>query len=243
MIADSPPRLAWGYHAAKRGDFRSAARYLTRNNDRKRVVARETPSSNWLQLQYGWLPLLSDVHDGARFLAHHLDTPLQHVVRASVTSKGVTSGPTFQGNGTLFALNAESYRQTHLKAVLKEKDVYKLAGLTDPLSVAWELVPYSFVLDWFLPIGDYLAARGLSSSLTGTFVYSTKKVRSFSGLTGVGSTLLSPPISRTAMKEVYFTRTVSTSLQVPNPSMIPLSEAISWKRAANAVALLSQLKR
>lgn len=31
-------------------------------------------------------------------------------------------------------------------------------GLTNPLSVAWELIPFSFVVDWFLPIGKYLDA-------------------------------------------------------------------------------------
>lgn len=41
-------------------------------------------------------------------------------------------------------------------------------GLTNPALVAWELVPYSFVVDWFLPIGDWLQAQtsllGLSFS-------------------------------------------------------------------------------
>lgn len=30
-------------------------------------------------------------------------------------------------------------------------------GLTNPLEVAWELVPFSFVLDWALPIGEWLS--------------------------------------------------------------------------------------
>lgn len=30
-------------------------------------------------------------------------------------------------------------------------------GLLNPLSVAWELMPLSFVADWFLPIGSYLS--------------------------------------------------------------------------------------
>ncbi len=29
-------------------------------------------------------------------------------------------------------------------------------GLTNPAAVAWELVPYSFVVDWFVNVGDYL---------------------------------------------------------------------------------------
>jgi hypothetical protein len=31
-------------------------------------------------------------------------------------------------------------------------------GLLNPLQVAWELVPFSFVVDWILPIGSFLEA-------------------------------------------------------------------------------------
>jgi hypothetical protein len=31
-------------------------------------------------------------------------------------------------------------------------------GLTNPLEVAWEVVPFSFVVDWFYPVGDYLSS-------------------------------------------------------------------------------------
>jgi hypothetical protein len=29
-------------------------------------------------------------------------------------------------------------------------------GFTNPINLAWEVLPYSFVVDWFLPIGPYL---------------------------------------------------------------------------------------
>lgn len=29
-------------------------------------------------------------------------------------------------------------------------------GLTNPAMVAWDLVPFSFVVDWFLPVGKFL---------------------------------------------------------------------------------------
>lgn len=38
-------------------------------------------------------------------------------------------------------------------------------GLNNPSLIAWELVPYSFVVDWFLPVGDYLERLGAFSGL------------------------------------------------------------------------------
>jgi hypothetical protein len=32
-------------------------------------------------------------------------------------------------------------------------------GLTNPAILAWELIPFSFVADWFIPIGSWLEAQ------------------------------------------------------------------------------------
>lgn len=31
-------------------------------------------------------------------------------------------------------------------------------GLTNPAEVAWEVVPFSFVIDWFIPVGNFLSS-------------------------------------------------------------------------------------
>jgi hypothetical protein len=36
-------------------------------------------------------------------------------------------------------------------------------GLTNPAGLAWELLPYSFVVDWFIPIGGWL--NGLTDTI------------------------------------------------------------------------------
>jgi len=124
-------------------------------------------------------------------------------------------------------------------------NVAQLSGLTDPASVLWELTPYSFVADWFIPIGNYLAARSLASALTGTFV-TTKTRRVFCAYEGLANTdngivrtvYTTPPKGNCALINV--TRTVSTSLNVPVPSFKTLDKVASWKHCANAVALLVQ---
>jgi hypothetical protein len=136
--------------------------------------------------------------------------------------------------------------RAQLIARLSEVDTVKLVGLLDPASVAWELLPYSFVVDWFIPIGQYLAARALPNALTGVFV--TTKTRlvecHVTGLAdsdnGIVKNVYMAPPGRTDATDLTVTRTVSTTLTVPLPTWKTLDKVASWQHAANAVALLSQ---
>lgn len=241
MIANAANRVGAAMFAMKRGRPIHAAWILTRGTDRERK-RHLTSANNWLELQYGWLPLLADAHDGAIFLAHHLEYPLQKVIRVSH----------FSGAELDLSINASvcrpiktsGFTRKSIKAIIAEKDVAQLSGLTDPLSVAWELVPYSFVIDWFIPIGNYLAARGLSSSLSGKFVTSTIVKSEWKGTKSIQPTVtVYNGNEGPGFKSLSFTRTVDTTLQVPRPQVKPLAQMLSWKRAANALALLAQTKR
>lgn len=237
MIANAATRLAGAIRYVKRGNMPKAWSLLTHGTDRfappSKVVA-----SNWLELQYGWLPLLHDMEDGAKFLAHHHSYPLQHVVYARLTKPGLVQSVS-PDNTKLLACKA--YTSVQIKAILKEKNVVSLSGLTDLTSVAWELVPYSFVVDWAIPIGEYLQARGLAQSLSGTFVTSKKTYSSWSGAQNVGA--LVTHWGKHSAVSITLTRTVSNSLSVPLPEVVPLNEMVSWKRAANALALLVTANR
>lgn len=61
-----------------------------------------------------------------------------------------------------------------LYARVRDQDISRLTslGLSDPAQVAWALVPFSFVVDWFLPVGSYLEALGAVKGLT--FVSGTR---------------------------------------------------------------------
>jgi hypothetical protein len=39
-------------------------------------------------------------------------------------------------------------------------------GILNPLQIAWELVPYSFVVDWFMPVGSFLETLTDTAGLT-----------------------------------------------------------------------------
>lgn len=239
MILDTALRVRQAYTAVRRGRFDAARNFLVSGTARN-GIGRKTTASNWLQLQYGWLPLLNDAEAGAQFLAHYFSVPLQQVVRVSREKKIAVVTNNF---GYRFT-NSDGYQAKYLKAILKEKDVVALAGLKDPLSVAWELLPYSFVIDWFIPIGNYLSARGLAQSLTGTFV--TTFVSNYVGR-GISSTQpqgsVKNPAEKVFHRSVSMTRTVGTSLDVKPPSAKSLASTASWQHTLNAVALLVNLKK
>lgn len=113
----------------------------------------------------------------------------------------------------------------------------------NPLLTAWELVPYSFVVDWFIPIGDFIGQFGSSVGLkfiSGTTAYFEKceLERKRSSSTFVGPYYCTCDI-------IYSQSTVHTERRVLTTSPIGFPEitlGLSGKRALNALALITQRK-
>jgi len=235
MIGGTAIKIARAFSFARKGNFSAATEALlsaNRERGRKLVVPRHA-ASNWLELQYGWQPLLKDVHGAAMFAAQQLECPFTKVIRVRVRKNPVirTSSP------SNVSVTGVAVEVGQLIAYLTEKDVTKMVGLHDPLSVAWEKLPYSFVADWFIPISNFLSARAMASAITGSFVttkYSYYRTRQ---LTFVNPVLTGAIIYSEAGCDV--TRTVSSTLAVPLPSFKPLAKVASVGHCLNAIALLT----
>lgn len=248
MITESSTKIYKALRAVKRGDVVSAANYLTgrkplrnRANDARVRKSRKTIQQNWLELQYGWLPLVNDAFDGAQFLAHQLNVPIQQTLRVRREQPATV---VWSGSDGWKYQRSICITRSSIKAKIYEQDTPKLSGLTDPAAVAWELVPWSFVVDWFIPIGSYLSARGLSQSLTGTFVTTKKVWEDHSGFIPYGQPINGAVLSGSPyLRKGSIVRSISSSLQVPLPSWKPLSKVASWLHTANAVALVTSFKK
>lgn len=57
-------------------------------------------------------------------------------------------------HGTLFGTVVVTPESTE---VAQKRLFNQILGLNVPLQIAWELVPFSFVMDWFLPVGEVLS--------------------------------------------------------------------------------------
>jgi hypothetical protein len=110
--------------------------------------------------------------------------------------------------------------------------------LLDPEVVMWNLVPFSFLADWAIPLSDWLTARGFAQGLDATFITSNKRTGVAYEPQGKGLFKSDPSDGEALFSRVLFDRTVSSTLAVPKPTTTPLAKALSWRHMTNAVALL-----
>lgn len=129
-------------------------------------------SKTVLQVQYGWKPLIGDLYNASRIiderrLGNQYTFSKEYTGRETIDWQ--TSYPGYQDfYTTVYGLQEMS---------LKYKYWYRLntstlgdlaaAGVTNPLGLVWELVPYSFIVDWALNIGAWLNTLNVGAGLSG----------------------------------------------------------------------------
>lgn len=247
MIAERAQRIARAAVYTRKGLYRSAWDVLTSGTlkEKKRVDLNRkfgSHASAWAEMRWGWSPLYKDMYDGAVWLAHKLYAPImrRYVVRR--VKRVDYDEATWNPNGfvpTSFAW----IRRRQLIAYLSEAPHNAVLAAINPASVAWELVPYSFVVDWAVPISTYLTVRGLPSQLTGTFVTSDLSWKYSSGqkVHSAGCQVYhTSTLGRNSSDDVVFNRTVSTSLDVPLPEFKGFGKLATWGHAIDSLALMRQ---
>lgn len=206
MIGKAFQRILAFARAVKHADPRAIARALSSSGVSARQIRRDLYrkrrprkgkrrpvdfANAWMEYRYGWMPLLRSVYDGCELLSQQRKVP------------DFCSGV---GKDVFAAYNVDAFNSSYkrcwttanLRVTLKGRiiinnpDLYRLNqyGLLNPLSVAWELVPFSFVIDWFVKVGDYLNSltdwAGMSFSDL-SITYSAKGTSSCHSYGGAGN--------------------------------------------------------
>lgn len=211
------------------GDHR---RYLE-NRVPKREHMSKFAASSWLELQYGWVPLLSDVYGSAEYVAKLLhDSSVDLVVKATGKSSKTDTYSRSSEKSTAKA-KATVKHIVHLRVSDPVIRNSAALGLTNPLNVVWELVPFSFVVDWFIPIG---AAINSISALHGYEVVNSCTSRQLEEVKEFISVNPDMPCSASSTVR-WFERKLGVTPPIYLPR-IDLSRLVSWKRAATALSLL-----
>ncbi|DAD51316.1 maturation protein [ssRNA phage Gerhypos.3_22] len=154
MLSSNLSKLGRAILALKRGDFSTAARCLGARPRVSRLRPTDI-SGRWLELQYGWLPLASDCYEGMKAYEAISNGPRKKTFSAKIL--GSRKLHDFSGSPTNFSCLTRGEMRRYIKyEMYEEMSFQRQLGVMDPYSVAWEVTPYSFVVDWFVPFGTYL---------------------------------------------------------------------------------------
>lgn len=251
MIAKAAKRLGRAIDGLRRRDVHQvtgalgikAKKGLIKSfGDRKRSL-----SSLWLEVSYGWLPLFKDAEESAQWLAEMLTGKPKAALRKRKSWNGGSFTLSRVPDTVSFLRADVTYDLQYVIYVHSLSPAIGLPSLQTVATVAWEKLPYSFVFDWFIPIGSYLDACRTSHDINGVVVRSLKRTTTYTEPTfhdTFGAKLLN--FSGSASRQaVAFSRSVTSEIKPPNPfgNLDDVLNYHSWRHAANAVALLLQRKR
>lgn len=241
LIGSSARKIAKSIRYLQKGNIRGAARTLGITSNSKFVGNKSVKSlsNHWLELQYGWMPLVSDVYEGTLALINHFNKPLRTKVRKSTFRvKSTTFEDVFVGSAT------SRYDKGYIFYFEEEDPIETTAqnlGLTNPAGVAWEVLPYSFVIDWFIPVGMFLNVMSGFRTIKPVEVITWEKTeRQSTIVSGVGGPNGYTMDSFSAETyNLHYHRSVSSILPyVPLPKAIDVTGVKSFRHAVSGVALL-----
>jgi hypothetical protein len=251
MLASNLSKLGHAALALKRGNFAAAARQLGARPRGTRLKGTDV-SGRWLELQYGWMPLIGDSYEAMKAFEAISQGPRKKTFRTSIKSE--VKGNCAQAGGANATADVQHKKYIQYE-MSEELDVQRQLGLLDPASVLWELTPWSFVIDWFIPIGTYLDVLNQIPNFKGRFLFTT-----VSKVSGVYDWSLPPGVDDRgtvadvkdglwhfdsyiakpfeALRYTKMTRAVGSSIQYPPlPSFNSLKGSLSAARIKNAIAL------
>lgn len=123
--------------------------------DQKRNLAKAT-SDLWLEWHFGAEPLIKDVRNA---MSAVIDPNLLGKIVGRGHVKDVLSYTTTHTYTKAVSDHNMSIRASvnaYVKVSSPELYMANRLGFLNPLGIAWELVPFSFVIDWFVNVSDVL---------------------------------------------------------------------------------------
>lgn len=165
MISNRSTQLLAAIGSIRRGDFPSLMRNLNlqRNDARGRDVWRrrnptKDAANHLLEYTFGWVPMVNDVRAACKVLS---STPQQQRLFGSGSEWFLDeSGSNLSNPSHPIRYRAEVTRKCYIAGIVTVSnpnlDLANRMGLSNPIQLAWQVIPYSFLVDTFFGVSQYL---------------------------------------------------------------------------------------
>lgn len=238
LIGSRATQLGKAFLSLKRGQFRRFLKLLQvrplKKDQRTRWTRPKDAASIWLEYWMGWAPMIGDIYDAMKVLSGEIPSipvvayasaPFQHTIKMSgygidhTASNSGKAGAKYSGVVVVTNLNLASAEQL---------------GLINPAVVAWELVPFSFIVNWFIPVQDYLANYSFGAGME----ISKREMTVRTKVTGSELRINNNQVEwSNTSRAASFSRVVDSFILPPRLLFDPPNK-LSKERAATAISLL-----
>jgi hypothetical protein len=235
--------------------YRRAGRRAKRRGTTRAYSVLQFIEEEWLAYRYAVMPIVFDMQDAVNAVDSLKEKPERFTARGSAKDEGSNSlvvGPVQWGP---FAMSkvVTTRRAVSVRAgilyTMNTRDTFGLSPSQIP-STVWELVPFSFVVDWFVNVGDYIGAitPKIGVDILGSWTTVRDEALSF----GSGFSTWNPPSGNYVNQG---TPTSSESWQTRETQRsaghaidfavrpIPFSGDLGTKRIVDGIALLDGILR
>jgi hypothetical protein len=266
LIASTVSRMAGIATMVRRGNWsgamhamglptetRKARRSKAKFDAMFKISPQQAFANFWLEWNYGWKPFIQDIYGSMAAFAKPMPDPLVQVKSfVNETRQDRIARDDFWARSVM--VRKLSHRIGHIiywrladgAAAAMTRTAAQL-GLTNPLYVIYELTPFSFVLDWIFPVGNYLESLDATYGTTFHSGCSITRVTRTSSLTVSGggrkptSTVWWEGGSEASSGDDSFARSVLGAF--PTPMLPAIKDPLSVSHALSALSLLQQIFR
>lgn len=125
-------------------------------------------AKKWLEYRYGWRTLVYDIKDLTKALNNIDSRRERYSERVGYTltgSSNVTSEVNLTSARSGESITTEKSWQVSVRGSVVA-DIKAPTFALNPVTTAWELTPYSFVVDWFVDVGQFLESMSFLALAT-----------------------------------------------------------------------------
>lgn len=188
-------------------------------------------SDAWLAWHFGVEPLVKDVYATLELLTKPL--PPGRMIFGQGRAQ---TSYTYTNNGSLYAdISVLLRARVGARVEVSNPNVFLASqlGLINPASVAWDLVPFSFVVDWFFDLSSLIASFSDFAGCRIVDAYYTQY--------GTGASVeYEPKIPPNVRLATYEGFSMVRSVGLYQPFPVPRIPNFGFSRVATASALLNQ---